>query len=663
MKINKILIANRGEIAVRIIRTLKQLGKTSVAVYAANDAQSMHVELADEAWLLEGETLKDTYLHIDKIINTALKSGADAIHPGYGFLSENPLFAEACTRHGLIFIGPSSENIRLMGNKIAARETAIRFGLPVTKGLSGDVATLIQNRAELQFPVLLKAAAGGGGKGMRIVHDAGELPQLLEATSREAARYFGDGSVYMEEFIEKPRHIEVQVLADSHGHVVHLGERECSIQRRYQKIIEESPSASLTPELRATMGAAAVQLCRGIHYRNAGTIEFLLDQQNRFYFLEMNTRIQVEHPVTEMVTGIDLVAEQISIAEGRTLSFGQESVRQQGHAIECRIYAEDPLRDFLPAPGQISYYREPSGEGIRNDSSLNKTGEISSFYDPLISKLICHAPTRAESINLMHKALKNFQIQGIQTNIPYLSALIRHPQFVENNISTGFCEQHTDDLIQLIENEKKQIPTSQIIAAFLLVNPGPALATHQADVWKNIGYWRNQMIFGLQIDNELHELEIVERNSEGLIFLMAENVFDCRLLSLKGGQMQYGINEQLVEAVVSTDEKGNCIVQLGVHQYAMRRTDQLQAGAHQLFEGDSSTQGSLFAPMPGKVIKVAVSAGAVVQRGSLLVVVEAMKMENNIIAPHEAVVDVVNVKVGDMVDTKTQLVHLREIEN
>jgi 3-methylcrotonyl-CoA carboxylase alpha subunit len=351
--IQKVLIANRGEIALRIIRTLNKLGMEVVAIYAAPDAEALHVEMADEAYSLGDGNLANTYLDIAKIIRIAKKAKVDAIHPGYGFLSENPMLVKACEENNIAFIGPDARSMQLMGNKIAARKFAIENGLPVTKGLTGTTEEILKAAGTLPFPVLVKAAAGGGGKGMRIVEQESELANILETTSREAKNYFGDGTVYIEQFIEEPRHIEVQVLGDQHGNVIHLFERECTIQRRYQKIIEESPSPTLTPEIRHEMGAAAVNLCKAIGYRSAGTIEFLVDKDLHVYFLEMNTRIQVEHPVTEMVTGIDLVEQQIKIAQGQVLDIKQEQVQQNGHAIECRIYAEDPANNFMPSPGKL----------------------------------------------------------------------------------------------------------------------------------------------------------------------------------------------------------------------------------------------------------------------------------------------------------------------
>ncbi len=398
----KLLIANRGEIALRIQKTARRMSIPVVAVYSYHDRDAQHVLQAGEAVLLPGENLSETYLNIEAILAAAKKTGATAIHPGYGFLSENPLFSEACEREGIAFIGPSAASVRAMGNKIAAREVAVNLGVPVTTGVTGEPDYLLANYDKVGFPMLIKAAAGGGGKGMRIVRTPGELEQALENTSREALNYFGDGTVYIEHFIEGPRHIEIQVLGDKHGNMVHLFERECSAQRRHQKIIEEAPSPALTPEVRKKMGESAVLLASSIDYYSAGTIEFLVDKDLNYYFLEMNTRIQVEHPVTEMTTGVDLVEEQIRIANGEKLRFKQSDLVQKGHAIECRIYAEDPFNNFMPSPGKIYLYREPAGQHIRVDSmEIKGKGMIHSAFDPMIGKLITRGETREDARSLM----------------------------------------------------------------------------------------------------------------------------------------------------------------------------------------------------------------------------------------------------------------------
>jgi 3-methylcrotonyl-CoA carboxylase alpha subunit len=662
MKINKILIANRGEIAVRIMRTVQQLGRQAVAVYAENDAHSWHVEMADEAYSLGDGSLKETYLDSEKIIGIALHCGADAIHPGYGFLSENPLFAESCEKNGLIFIGPDANNIRLMGNKIAARAKAVAFGLPVSQGVTGDAASLLNQADNLHFPVLVKAAAGGGGKGMRIVRSKDDLAETLASTSREALSYFGDGNVYIEQFIENPRHIEIQILADQHGNVVHLFERECSIQRRYQKIIEESPSPTLKADIRHKMGDAAVNLCKGIGYRSAGTIEFLVDAQMNFYFLEMNTRIQVEHPVSEMVTGFDLVEQQIYIAEGNVLSVQQSDIHQNGHAIECRIYAEDPSNNFMPSPGMIHYYHQPEKAHLRIDSSLCRPSEVQSFYDPMISKLVVWGETRERAICLAKSSLEKYAIHGIRTNISYLHEVLQNESYIKNDISTNFCEIQGQILLEAINEKNVATPLEAIVAGFLLHNFSYPLTELSSNIWEQIGYWRHAMGFEIRMDGVQKQVVVHKLQRDSIHFEVDGKEVHAQLKALESGQLEYKCNEQQLLAFVSLKNDGVTIVQLGIHQYMLLRLDQLdETMDHSQHQGNGN-EGSLFAPMPGKVIKVHVTEGMTVKRGAVLVVVEAMKMENNIVASTTSMVDQVNIKEGDMVDTKTQLVHLKEIE-
>jgi 3-methylcrotonyl-CoA carboxylase alpha subunit len=662
-KINKVLIANRGEIAVRVIKTLQKMNISSVAVFSSHDEHSWYTRLADEAWPLGEGTLKETYLNIDKIISIALNSGVDAIHPGYGFLSENPEFAQACEQNGLIFIGPDANTIRLMGNKIAARNIAVQNGLPVTKGLTGDVDELLKQADSLPFPVLVKAAAGGGGKGMRIVHDSASLKAILQSTSREAESYFGDGTVYIEQFIEEPRHIEVQVLGDGRGNLIHLYERECSIQRRYQKIIEESPSSTLTPELREKMGDAAVKLCSAIGYRSAGTIEFLVDKNLNFYFLEMNTRIQVEHPVTELVTGFDLVEEQLMIAQGHPLRILQREVHQNGHAIECRIYAEDPAAGFLPSPGLIRLYAEPEQPFLRIDSSLDEAAEVLSFFDPMISKLVAWGETRNLALQRAAKALEMYAIHGIQTNILYLQQLLNHPKFIDNEISTGFCDQTTAEILENIALKHSKTDLTPSIAAFLLHDFNKNFLDGVSNIWEEIGYWRHSMNFNLEADGKIFTIEPTQIAEGKLNVTISGNTCVLHMRSFTGGRMKFEFNNIPYTAFISEDTEGYHIVQLNGLIHRMIRLDQLNNSLDHAQLSAGKDDGNLFSPMPGKVIQINVKEGDPVNRGTILIVVEAMKMENNIVAPGKAIVEKINVKVGDMVDNQTQLIHLNEFED
>jgi len=439
--LGKVLVANRGEIAVRVIRACREMGIRTVAVYSEADRAALHVRLADEARPIGPPPSRESYLRIDRVLEAAEASGAEAVHPGYGFLAESAAFARACEERGLTFIGPRSETIALMGEKTAARREAVAAGVPVVPGTLeplADEETIAREAARIGFPVMLKAAAGGGGKGMRLVKAAEDLPSALARARSEAKGAFGDDSVYLEKAIVGPRHIEIQVLADHHGNVRHLFERECSIQRRHQKVIEESPSPLVTPELRRHMGAQAVALAERVGYVGAGTLEFLVDADRNPYFLEMNTRLQVEHPVTEAVTGIDIVQTQIRIARGEALPFAQEDVQPRGHAIECRVYAEDPEAGFLPSPGRIVALRVPDGPGVRDDSGVYEGWEVPVHYDPLISKLIVWAGSRPEAILRMRRALSEYRVLGIQTTLPFFQRALRHPAFERGDFDTSF---------------------------------------------------------------------------------------------------------------------------------------------------------------------------------------------------------------------------------
>ena len=442
---SKVLIANRGEIALRIIRACRELGIETVAIYSEADRDSLHVWAADEAFCVGPGPSARSYLNIPNIISGAVLAGVDAIHPGYGYLAERAHFAEICETHGIKFIGPRPDAIELMGDKVQAKKTVAAAGVPVIPGSldpiwDNDEAVALAE--EIGYPVMVKAAAGGGGKGMRIARDREELLRVLEPARSEAQAAFGSGAVYVEKVIESPRHIEIQVLGDEHGNIIHLGERECSLQRRHQKVLEEAPSPAVDPGLRKAMGEAAITAAKTVNYTNAGTIEFLVDQAGNFYFLEMNTRIQVEHPVTEWVTGVDLVKEQIRIAAGQPLRYTQEEVQWRGHAIECRINAEDPERGFLPSPGRILHYHAPGGFGVRVDSGVAAGSVVPPYYDPLLAKLIVYGNDRDEAIAKALAALEEFRIEGVATNLSFHRRLLQHPKFRAGELSTDFIDRH-----------------------------------------------------------------------------------------------------------------------------------------------------------------------------------------------------------------------------
>ncbi len=494
----KVLVANRGEIAVRIIRACRELGIETVAVYSEADRRALHVRYADEAYLLGPAPSRESYLRMDKIMDIAHKAEVDAIHPGYGFLAEREDFSAACEEAGIVFIGPKPSSIAAMGDKAEARATVIRAGVPVVPGTE-DVGNmtddeLLAKAAEIGFPLLIKATAGGGGKGMREVTSIEEMPTLLQSARREAESAFGDGNVYLEKLIRGARHIEFQILADAHGNAVYLGERECSLQRRHQKLLEEAPSSALDDELRARMGGVAVKAAQSVDYVNAGTIEFLLDKEKNFYFLEMNTRLQVEHPVTEMVTGIDIVKEQIRIARGRPLSYTQDEVKFNGHAIECRVNAEDPHNNFMPSTGRITHSLLPTGPGVRVDTGVYPGFEITPFYDPMIAKLIVWGETRAQAILRMRRALEEYRIVGVRTNIPFHQTLMDSPRFMAGQYDTRFVEERFS-MEEASENRQDFSEVAAILATLVAHHETEKAAQfvhrneRDASNWKWVSRW------------------------------------------------------------------------------------------------------------------------------------------------------------------------------
>jgi acetyl-CoA carboxylase biotin carboxylase subunit len=499
--IRRVLVANRGEIAVRVIRACREARIEAIAVCSEVDRSSLHAALADRTILLGPAPASESYLSIPKLIDAARACGADAIHPGYGFLSENAEFAAACEDAGIAFIGPTADAIERMGSKIGARRLMADAGVPVVPGATPDDQTDDGVRAAVErlgFPALLKASAGGGGRGMRVVRRRGDLADAIGSARREAVAAFGDGTLYVERLIEAPRHVEIQILADEHGNTVHLFERECSVQRRHQKIIEESPCPAVTPEVRERMGAAAIRAADAVRYRNAGTVEFLVEGTGagaRFYFLEMNTRLQVEHPVTEAVTGVDLVRAQLRIASGDRLPWAQDELSQRGHAIECRVYAEDPARDFLPAAGRLLLYREPTGPGVRVDSGVTEGLEVPVHYDPLLAKLIVSAESRDAAIERGRSALHGFPVLGVRTNIPFLIGVLEHPAFEQGDVDTGFVEREMATLLQPAPGRVRTMAVAA--AAFVSGTPGAAarplepsrVVDADRDPWQALGAW------------------------------------------------------------------------------------------------------------------------------------------------------------------------------
>ena len=463
--ITKILVANRGEIAIRVMKTAKKMGIKTVAVFSTADRNALHVKFADEAVCIGEAPSNQSYLRGDKIIEVCKELGVDAVHPGYGFLSENSQFAEECEKNNIIFIGPKSKAIEMMGNKLAAKAAVKEYNIPMVPGTEDAITDIEEAKkiaTKIGFPILIKAAAGGGGKGMRIVEKEADFTSQMDRAISEAVNAFGDGSVFIEKYVTKPRHIEIQIMADSHGNVLHIFERECSIQRRHQKVVEEAPSAILTPEKRKEMGEAAVKVAKACDYVGAGTVEFLMDENLNFYFLEMNTRLQVEHPVTEMISGLDLVELQIKVARGEALAMKQEDLQIQGHAMELRVYAEDPMNDFLPNVGFLNTYILPEGEGIRVDNGIEQGMDVPIYYDPMLSKLVTYGKTREEAIELMIKAIDNYHIEGVATTLPFGKFVMEHEAFRSGDFDTGFVKAFYD-----AEKLKSKLDTEAEIAAMI----------------------------------------------------------------------------------------------------------------------------------------------------------------------------------------------------
>ncbi|MEO8956833.1 MAG: acetyl-CoA carboxylase biotin carboxylase subunit [Ktedonobacteraceae bacterium] len=663
---HKVLVANRGEIAVRIMATCREMGIRTVAVYSEADSTALHVREADEAYCIGPAPATQSYLRIDAIIAVAKQSGAEAIHPGYGFLSENTAFVAACEQAGIIFIGPPTSAMRLMGSKIAAKKLAQSVDAPIIPGYNGesqDEAILLQEAERIGFPLLIKASAGGGGKGMREVYQLVDFAEQLAGARREAVASFGDGTVFLERLIQQPRHVEIQILGDTFGNLIHLGERECSIQRRHQKIVEESPSVALTPALRTEMGSAAVRIAKAAGYVNAGTMEFILDADRHFYFLEMNTRLQVEHPVTEFVTGIDLVRHQLLIAAGEPLQLAQEQVSTRGHAIEMRLYAEDPTQDFLPSTGVVTDFIRPQGPGIRIDSGIERGDEITQFYDPMIAKMIVYAEDRTAAIERMTGALAQTAVFGVKTNASLLYTIITHPAFKEGQTHTSFLIEHHllgDTLTQANEN----IPDEVLIAATLydVIGDGAGQHAHNSHTssassaypgasspWTTLGPWR--MVGGARL------IRYNYQGKEHSIAIRPAHSADSVDSADRAWSMQInGRPAEIISCVFGN--VGLVLIRQGavqVRSYVQHEEDQTQVHMHgQMYElerrqppnvdtaaqgiNPAQTQKKLTAPMAGTIVKVQVVDGEAVAQRQVLVILSAMKMEHTIAAPYAGTV-------------------------
>ena len=647
--LKKILVANRGEIACRVFVTAKKMGIATVAVYSDADRDSLHVQIADEAVHIGPSVSSDSYLAINKIIQACLDTGADAVHPGYGFLSENGHFRDSLDAAGIIFIGPSKEAIESMGDKITSKRIAEQAGVNTIPGYTDvvrDADHAIEISAEIGYPVMLKASSGGGGKGMRMANNDGDCREGYERATNEAESSFGDDRIFIEKYIQQPRHIEIQIMADSQGNVIYLGERECSIQRRHQKVIEEAPSPFLDNETRKKMGEQSCALARAVNYQSAGTVEFIADADMNFYFLEMNTRLQVEHPVTELVTGQDLVELMIRVASGEKLMLTQNDVTLSGWAIEARVYAEDPLRNFLPSTGRLVKYSEPKGNGIRVDSGVYEGGEISIFYDPMIAKLITYGDDRSQSITRMVDALDNYYIRGVNHNISFLNALMVHPRFVDGDLTTNFIADEFPDGFHADLVVQNDLEIAVVVAA----------SVHQLDC-ERAGLLSDQL--------EGHEVE----PSNEWIVIIADQRRSVRVSLTDTGYLveldeqdyciftEWRLGDPLFKAVVN-DISVSVQVEPAAFGYRLfyrgaetnaqvispRAADLMK---HMLFKPPQDMSKFLLSPMPGLLVNLSVNEGQEVREGEELAVVEAMKMENSLRATKDGVVGNIEAEQGD----------------
>ncbi|WP_297834311.1 biotin carboxylase N-terminal domain-containing protein [Thermomonas sp.] len=669
----KILIANRGEIACRVIRTARRLGIRTVAVFSEADADAQHVRLADEAHPIGGPRPQDSYLRGEAILDVAKRIGAQAIHPGYGFLSENADFADAVEAAGLVFIGPPGHSMRKMGSKAGAKDLMAAAGVPVVPGYTGMEQSLemLQREADrVGYPLMIKAAYGGGGKGMRIVRSAGEFAANLESCQREAKNAFGKDRVLLERYVEHPRHIEFQIFADAHGHAIHLGERECSAQRRYQKVLEESPSAFVTPELRERMGAAAVLAARAIDYRNAGTVEFIVGAGGDFHFMEINTRLQVEHPVTEEVTGLDLVEWQLRVAAGEPLPLAQEQIVQRGHAIEVRLYAEDPDAGFLPGSGRLETLQLPSPsprasatqEGVvRIDSGVIEGDTVTIFYDPMIAKLIVWDEDRPRALARLRAALAQCRVQGPKSNIAFLERLVRHPTIVDATIDTGYLDRHLDEFFAPAEDD----PQLLLAAATVLLLQQETLAARAAanapdagSPWNARDGWRlgTAGVRRLVLDHGTQEFALQATGSDGSYAITLNGASHA----IAGARLGDGTASLRIDGQMRRFAAATFGPFIEVHDGQRRLRLRISDGPRRDASGGASDEHRIRAPMPGRVVVVKAVPGTALRAGDVALVLEAMKMELALKAPRDGVIAEIRAQAGEFVEADAVLAILEQ---
>ncbi len=660
--LNKILVANRGEIAVRIIRTLRKMGIRSVAIHSSRDKDALHVRMADEAYDLGGNELNETYLDISKIVHIAQQSGANGIHPGYGFLSENAVFAKAVADAGVNFIGPTPEIIELMGDKIRAKKTIRELDIPMIEGFEGFQEDIIRNSSGLIYPLLVKAAAGGGGKAMRIVDDPAYLKEMLQITAREAKNYFGNDLLFVEQYLSDARHIEVQLLADHYGHSLILGERECSVQRRYQKVIEETPAVSISQETRNSIYRSVYKIAKKISYNNAGTLEFLVDSLGNHFFLEMNTRIQVEHPVTEMVTGLDLVELQVQIAAGNQLKLKQRDIHISGHAIEARVYAEDPEKDFLPSPGKIELYHEPKMPGLRIDSGIDSPDILHPEYDPLIAKVIFHAQSRDEAIEGLNQSLTNFILHGPKTNREFLVEILKDPGFRKNNISTIYLEKISEKLNKKIRKKKMEFQNTRIFAAWLGWKLGGHKEQEGNSVWSRIGCWRMVIRKSILFENKQFNIFVENISGPTIRFSIGGENHEMNFKSQSPESIIFELDGIWSSASVSRAYSYEDIICIEGLEFKIRPLDYLPIQPYFIDHQEKGAGGIrvIKSPLHGKISQIIAEPGTNVKKGDFLYSLDAMKIENKVTSPYEGCLIEVLVKAGDQVQINQTILIIDE---
>jgi len=656
-RFRSVLIANRGEIACRVIRTAKRMGLRTVAVYSEADRGAMHVEMADEAVLLGPARARDSYLNVERLLEAARKTGAEAIHPGYGFLSENAEFAQACAAAGIVFVGPTAEMMTAMGSKSGSKALMEKAGVPLVPGYHGeaqDEATLAKAADRIGFPVLVKASAGGGGRGMRIVRSASELAAAITSAKREAKAAFGDDRLLIEKYVDNPRHIEVQIIGDSHGNLLSLFERECTLQRRHQKVIEEAPSPTLNPAQRETVCAAARKAAGAVNYVGAGTIEFVSDGKDVF-FIEMNTRLQVEHPVTELITGVDLVEWQLRVAFGEALPLKQDEIRLNGHAIEARVYAENPAKNFMPSVGQIRTWRVPAEtNGLRIDAGYRAGDAVSPYYDAMLAKMIAWAPTREAAIERLNLGLEQTDIRGVVTNVPFLSALITHPQVAANAIDTGFIERELPVLT------KAALPAGdlELCAAVAAILGEEAARVEAHSPWQTFGWMpvgRRERVFSFRQGHGA-EQDITLRYGNGPATLVVGE----RELAFVASRPEQGVFDLTLDGVKTPVTA----IFEGHELYLRTRSGRFELHWVDPFGGETEEQtgeDKIVAPLPGTVVAVLAEEGAKLEKGAAILTLEVMKMEQTLRAPYAGVLKAIKCKVGDIVQEGVELAEVEPI--